>query len=323
MAEARVSIRMSFPLGVVIPTYNRADVLIRCLRHLEAQIWKNFEVVVVDDGSTDGTCRQIEEYAAYTSLSLRYVRQENSGPARARNYAVSLLKSQVCLLIGDDILVSPDFVQQHLTLHRYRPELQVVGLGLTRWNEDGQAVTPFMRWLDSGGFQFAYGDLLNGVSPTWQHFYTSNLSLKTEHLRKHPFDESFPTAAMEDMELGYRMEMRGALEVVFLPTAVAEHLHPTSIPQACRRMIGVGSAAYRFHRLWPEHHQPGSSSAFKQRLRSILMNEHWVLPALRGAAGWLTQFWCPNPLLKRVLLLHYALGYRKAAGRLASSPSNG
>ncbi len=313
---------MSFPIGVVIPTYNRADVLLRCLRHLEAQIWKDFEVVVVDDGSTDDTRRQIEAYAAQTSLQLQYRRQENSGPARARNYAISLLRSQVCLLIGDDILASPDFVQQHLTLHRNRPELQVAGLGLTRWNEDSQAVTPFMRWLDSGGFQFAYGDLLNGASPTWRHFYTSNLSLKTEHLRKHPFDESFPTAAMEDIELGYRMEMQGELEIVFLPTAVAEHLHPTGIPQACRRMVGVGSAAYRFHKLWPEHYRLVSSSALKRRIRSVLTNERWMLPTLRSAAGLLTQFWCPNPLLKRVLWLHYSLGYRKAVATLPSSLSN-
>lgn len=309
--------KTSFPLGVVIPTYNRADVLLRCLRHLEAQTWSNFEVIVVDDGSTDDTRRQIEIYATQTSLSLRYLHQENSGPARARNYAISLLRSEICLLIGDDILASPDFVQQHLTLHRHHAELQVVGLGLTRWNEDGQVVTPFMRWLDSGGVQFAYAALLNGVPPTWKHFYTSNLSLKTEQLRNYPFDERFPAAAMEDIELGYRMQAQGTLEIVFLPAAIAEHLHPTSIPQACRRMIGVGSASHQFYKLWPEHRRPGSSSALKRGIRSILTDERWVLPALRSAADLLTRFWCPNPLLKGVLALHHILGYRKA-GTLSS-----
>ena len=195
----------SHPIGVVVPTYNRPDVLRLCLRHLERQTWTDFEVVVVDDGSSPATREAVEAHAAAGPLALRFVRQENSGPARARNLAVSLLRSEVCLLIGDDILAHPELVERHLALHRRDPRPHVAGLGWTRWSESGQTVTPFMRWLDADGLQFAYGDLLRGAAPTWRHFYTSNLSLKTGQLRKHPFNESFRKAAMEDMELAYRM----------------------------------------------------------------------------------------------------------------------
>ena len=302
-----------YPIGVVIPTYNRPDVLRLCLERLEQQTWKDFEVLVVDDGSADATGAVLKEYDAGSPLTLRCVRQENSGPARARNLAASLLHSEVCLLIGDDILASPHFVEEHLAFHRQNPSLKAAALGLTRWCEQGQTVTPFMRWLDTDGVQFAYGALLNGAPPTWRHFYTSNLSLKTDLLRGNRFDESFHAYGMEDMELGYRLDRQHMLGLKFLPNAVAEHIHPTTVEQACRRMLAVGAAAHRLHQIWPELEPPPPSTGPRARLRSFLGDATLILPALRRAAALATRFRCPNPFLLKVLLLHFATGYRKAA----------
>ena len=143
------------PIGVVIPTYNRSTVLLSCLRRLEHQTYPDFEVVIVDDGSTQPVEKMLEEYARESRLRISYLRQENSGPARARNAAIAALQTPICLMIGDDILVSPGFVSSHLELHRKRPEANVAGLGLTRWSESEQQVTKFMRWLDETGIQFA------------------------------------------------------------------------------------------------------------------------------------------------------------------------
>ncbi len=315
--------RDAFPIGVIIPTYNRSDVLIECLKCLEAQTWKDFEVVVVDDGSTDDTLQRLEEYSAGTPLALRVMRQQNSGPARARNKAAAVLRSGVCLIIGDDILATPSLVEAHLALHRARPERPIAGLGYTRWSSAGQQVTPFMRWLDTSGVQFAYGDLLAGIAPTWHHFYSSNLSLKTSHLRANPFHEGFRKAAMEDSELGYRLYRQNALEIVFLREAVADHLHPTTVRQACRRMIGVGESAYVFEQLWPEHRRQPPRGFLKRTLRSLLLDGRWLLPRLSDAAAWATQMRCPNPLLTRVLSLHNTLGYTRAARRARRAPQTG
>jgi GT2 family glycosyltransferase len=235
-----------YPLAVVIPTYNRAYVLMQCLKHLEDQNCKDFEVVIVDDGSTDTTPVRMEAYLRSTPLAIRYTCQENGGPARARNHAISMVEAPIALLIGDDIFASPALVAEHLQLHQKRPAESVAGLGLSRWSEKGQSVTPFMQWLDSDGVQFDYGPLLRGKSPDWADFYTSNLSLKTKVLKEFPFDETFPYAAMEDMELACRIEARNGLEMVFLPEALAHHLHPTTFAQACRRMVMVGESTAHF-----------------------------------------------------------------------------
>ena len=59
-----------------------------------------------------------------------------------------------------------------------------------------------MHWLEKSPMQFAYEDLRAGIAADWRHFYTSNLSVKTELLRKFTFNENFPYAAMEDNEVG-------------------------------------------------------------------------------------------------------------------------
>lgn len=296
------------PICIVIPTYNRSQALGICLEHLEKQTWSNFEVIVVDDGSTDTTPQQMEQYLSKSALHVRYFRQENCGPARARNFAISMTQSPLCLIIGDDIFASPDFVKIHFQFHQENPHCYMAGLGLTRWSESGQIITPFMRWLDESGTQFSYHDLLAGVTPSWKHFYTSNLSLKTQVLRENPFNETFSKAAVEDLELGYRLEVQYRLKLVFLPEALADHLHPTSFRQACKRMYNVGVSMQMFHRLWPEH-RPIFRQTYRGTARDFLFRNQWLLPPVISLADALTQFWCPNPLMRHVLAYHFAAGY--------------
>jgi glycosyltransferase involved in cell wall biosynthesis len=310
-----------YPIGVVIPTYNRPEALLTCLQHLEKQTWRNFEVVVVNDGSTDRTPQFLEEYQLTTPLNFRYLNQKNSGPACARNRAICILQSEVCVLIGDDIFPSPDFVLKHFELHQQRPEINVAGLGLTRWSDSGQTVTPFMRWLEEDGVQFANNDLLSGIPPTWRHFYTSNLSVKTQLLRENPFNELFTRAAAEDMELGYRLEQFHSLQIAFIRDALAHHLHPTSFRQACKRNITVGSSFRLFHKLWPEtaaEDLPRSSS-IKRMLRNGISKSPILLGALTMIAETLTAIRCPNPLMRNVLSCYFNLGYQDGNLRVKKS----
>lgn len=300
-------------IGITIPTFNRSDVILQCLGHLERQSFTNFEVVVVDDGSSDQTPRLLEEYAVQTPLRFRYVRQQNAGPASARNHAISLLTASFFLMIGDDIMAGPDLVRKHLNFHQHNPDRAAFAIGYTRWSQEGQTVTPFMRWLEEKSpLQFAYSDLLRGVQPSWQHFYTSNLSGKTDVLRTHRFAESFRYASMEDIELGYRLARRNELDVHFLPGAVAEHIHPTDVGLSCRRMITVGHATDEFWRVWPEREPAEPEMRWKARLRRSMLERGIGLRALRYATATLTRFRCPNVLLTRALMLHFEAGLRQA-----------
>jgi glycosyltransferase involved in cell wall biosynthesis len=311
-----------YPIGVIIPTFNRPDALRVCLQHLEQQSWKDFEVVVVDDGSTDSTPQFLEEYQQTTPLNFRFLRQDNRGPACARNLAIAVLGAPICLMIGDDIFASPSFVFRHLELHRQRPEMHAASLGLTRWSDSGQRVTPFMRWLEECGVQFGYKELLQGARPTWRHFYTSNLSLKTQVLRENPFNELFTKAAAEDIELGYRLDRQSCLEIIFIKDAVADHLHPTSFRQACKRNIAVGSSVRLFHEIWPEASPPSRNwrSQFNRVLKQAILKTPFILWSLTMLAELATMVWCPNPIMRGVLECYFALGYRGIGGTNKKPP---
>jgi hypothetical protein len=309
-----VNTAQNCPLAVtvVIPTYNRSDTLISCLEHLEKQSFTDFEVILVDDGSTDATPQLIREFVLHTRLHLCSIRQENSGPARARNAAIARARAPICLLIGDDIFATPDFVKTHLELHRQRPEMEVAGLGLTRWTDEGQQVTKFMRWLEDDGVQFFYGELLRGVRPTWRHFYTSNLSVKTDLLRRFPSNEAFPTLALEDIELGYRIHKQHGLELAFLPQALAGHYHPTTVRDACRRVSRVGPSERYFCELWPEQLPP--PSPWSHRLaRAPFLSNPWLISPFTSFAEVLTRYWCPNVFMRLALSVHYWMGYKEPA----------
>lgn len=299
---------MAYPLAVVVPTYNRCDALKQCMEHLERQEWKDFEVILVDDGSIDSTEMWVRSYLERTPLVVRYLRQTNSGPARARNLAISSTEAPVTVLIGDDIFVTPHFTALHKELHAQRSEMSVVGVGLTVWEEKQQRVTPFMRWLDTHGMQFSYGELLAGAKPGWQHFYTSNLSFKTALLREFSFDESFPYAAMEDIEAACRIEANHGLDMVFLVGALAYHLHPMTFRNACRRMEKVGESTAYFHQLWPDK-LPRNPNPRAVRLGNLLERIPLAMPLLEGIASVSVNITCPNRLMNFVLGYHFDRGY--------------
>ncbi|WP_176441819.1 glycosyltransferase family 2 protein [Granulicella rosea] len=298
-------------LTVVIPTFNRVSALRTCLEHLERQSCTGFEVIVVDDGSTDDTPRFLAEYPGRTSLRLRCLRQQNNGPSRARNWAIQQAQAPVVLMIGDDIFGGPAFIETHLQFHRQHPAREDAALGLTRWSTTGQTVTPLMAWLDEGGFQFSYHDLLDGKQPGWEHFYTSNLSLKTALLRENPFHEAFTRDRwmMEDLELGYRLEHTRGLRLSFLPEALAEHLHPTTLRKTCARAFGAGLSARVFHELWPEL-KPAPSTGPRSWLAAGLHWRGWLLKPMTWVTERVTRLRCPNPLLRPLLRMYAARGYR-------------
>jgi GT2 family glycosyltransferase len=307
-------------ISIIIPTFNRSSALRWCLEHLELQTFRNFEVIVVDDGSTDDTAEAVALYKARSAMEITYVCQGNAGPAKARNTAIRLARSPICVFIGDDILCTPQFAELHHELHRKKPDEATCGLGLTQWDCVRQKLTPFMKFFER--IQFAYSDLESGAAPDWRYFYTSNLSVKTTLLQRYLFNERFPKAAMEDMELAYRISQSEDLKIDFLPRALAFHYHPTTLKQACRRSITVGWSTHLFEECWPEA-QILSRSPIKKAIKQTVGFTPLRL-AMTSVLSWMASFYC-NASLTGVLLASYAqIGYNKRAAetRLKQQPKS-
>jgi glycosyltransferase involved in cell wall biosynthesis len=239
-------------ISVVIPTYNRWETLARCLRALQEQETGrgSFEVVVVDDGSTDRTAEFLAQASARNTHRLRYARQANSGPAVARNAGVALARAPIVLLMDDDVLARPGLLREHLDWHRGHPDPRMVLLGHVAWSDEVE-VTPFMRFIDSNGMQFGYGQIRDGDRVDFRYAYACNLSLKRELLLRQPFDSRFPWASYEDVELGYRLEREG-VELYYDRRADASHYRTVTFQQFLRRTARTGASLRLLHGMHPE-----------------------------------------------------------------------
>ncbi len=243
-------------VSVVIPTFDRLAELKRTLAALELQRARlpfGVEVVVVDDGSRDGTNAFLREWATRTP-GAKALSQENSGPARARNRGAAAAEGEIVLFLGDDTVPEPGFLSAHEKAHRLGGSGPLAVLGYTTWDEERMRVTPFLTHLNENGTQFGYAIIPDPDDVPFNFFYTSNVSLpRGTFLVLGGFDEEFPHAAWEDVEFAYRATRADpALRMVYRPTARTRHNHPTDMASFRRRQKKAGEAAATFARKHPE-----------------------------------------------------------------------
>jgi hypothetical protein len=290
-------------ISVVIPTRDRCEALMRTLDRLDAQDAPDeaVELIVVDNGSSDGTVEALSSRARVKMLS-----EPRPGPAAARNRGVEAAGGDVILLLGDDMApAGDDVISGHIRLHELRPEPEYGVLGRATWWPERE-ITPFMHWLEHGGPQFGFDTLAAGPVAPAEHLYTAHLSLKRALLAAEPFDERFPYAAVEDTELGVRLQGRG-LELDYHPELLVHHDHPTDVWGFAARMARVGSSARLLHELHPEDRS------------APLPRPAWWWPAYpaAGAAAAATLRATsgrgPVRAWSMLLMSRYAKGYRAAA----------
>ncbi len=206
--------------SIVIPTYNRLPILEKCLRALEHQIIPadspiaGYEIVVVDDGSTDRTVEWLQTHQ--TELPhVRLFQQDHQGPSAARNLGVQEAKGDTIIFIDSDLVVLEGFLQAHAT-----------------------ALTEGAKELGTDRL-FTYGSVINTCNfdaPTSEpfkitdysraYFATGNVAIDRKWLEQAGlFDTRFQLYGWEDLELGVRLKQLG-LKLIKCPEAVGYHWHP-------------------------------------------------------------------------------------------------
>lgn len=237
-------------ISAVLCTYNRAALLHRALQGLVTQTLpvSQFEVILVDDGSTDDTSAVVEAFRR--QLPLQVIQQPNAGLAAAKNRGLDAASAPLLLFIDDDDLMDPDCLGQHLESHRQHPQPQVAVLGYTDLAAE-VAADPLMRYVTGpAGLLFSYRSIEQGQLLDYRHFWGGRSSCKREFLLRHGrFDPVFRFGA-EDIELGYRLAGQG-LQVLFNKAAVSHMLRRLDFDQFCRRSEAQGRSNRAFARLHP------------------------------------------------------------------------
>jgi len=252
-------------ISVVIPTRNRAALLEESLASLAAQegVDGRFEVVVVDDGSTDDTAAVCRRWS--DRLSLVQIESPAAGISAAKNLGIDAAAAPLLFFFDDDDVAAPDLLARHLAAHRRHPLELAAVLGYTDW-APRLAVTEVMRYItDVGCYLFCYPRLHDGHVYDYRFFWGGRASCKRSLLvEAGGFRPEF-TFGSEDIEAGYRMsqmlayrrrwpqagpDATGAtnaeLRVVYESRARQHVIRPITYDEFCRRCERQGRSQWQF-----------------------------------------------------------------------------
>ncbi|MEM7799398.1 MAG: glycosyltransferase family 2 protein [Chloroflexota bacterium] len=206
-------------LSVIVPTYNRLERLKLVLSSIENQTLPNeyFELIVVSDGSTDGTFEFLSSWS--TPLNFKFVQQENQGVAVTRNTGIEQASGEYILFVDDDVVPADNLLEAHLSTHDAHPnDIIVIGPML---NPEDFELQPWVAWEQAMLYKQYQAMLDKEWEPTARQFYTGNTSLRRHYLEiTGGFDPTFRRA--EDIELAYRLANLG-LKFVFNEDAIGSH----------------------------------------------------------------------------------------------------
>lgn len=206
--------------SIVIPTYNRKPILTKCLKALENQkfaphsVIKDYEIVVVDDGSTDGTLDYLQANAEQFPHVITFA-QNHQGPAAARNLGVEKAQGDTIIFIDSDLVVTENFLEAH-----------AAGLAQGKQQGYGDRVFTYGWVINTCNFDNPTSEPYKVTDFSAAYFATGNVAIARHWLIEAGlFDTGFQLYGWEDLELGVRLKKLG-LKLIKCPEAVGYHWHP-------------------------------------------------------------------------------------------------
>lgn len=262
-------------VSVIIPSYNRPGALEACLNgfcRVEAPfVW---ELIIVDDGSPTPLASLLK--AKFSALPLCWIRQENAGPASARNTGARAANGRFLLFTDDDCIPHFSWLREitaSLTAHPY----SLVG---------GRTVNALTENIYAEASQLLVSYVYDYFAERENRFFTSNNFGMAKQLfwRTGGFDETMPLAAGEDRDLCDRWRATG-LNLRYAPGAIIAHYHALTLGTFWQQHVNYGRGARQYHARRASREQ-----------RNIRVEPLWFYTGLI-AAGWRT------PPLHRALKL--------------------
>lgn len=226
--------------SVIVPTHERRRTVVRNIRALDRQTFRDFEAIVVVDGSTDGTAQALRELDV--SFTLTVIEQPNKGVAAARIAGTAAAGGEILLYIDDDMEADPEMLTEHqrshdegfdyvlgdLPLHPDSPR------NLLSWGVGYWARTRRER-LEAAGNELGLDDLLTGqMSVSRQAFE-----------RVGGFDAGFTKedglVPSGDVDFGYRI-LKAGFRATFNPKAISYQYYDVDPGEYLSRAYDIGSS---------------------------------------------------------------------------------
>ena len=273
-------------VSVIIPAHNAAHTIEECLQAALSQenIDFKYEVILVDDGSTDATAEIAER------MGVTVIHQENAGPGAARNAGVKASRGEILAFTDSDCAPAPRWLQ-----HLIRPfdDPLVVGVKGTYCTRQTGLVPRFVQQE----YEFKYQRLARQETIDFIDTYSAAYR-RAPFVANGGFEAALPAA--QDAELSFRLARKG-YKLVFAPDAVVFHWHGKTIWKYARRKFRYGYWRYFMTRWLPEKALSNSHTPSTMYWQIILLG------LALGVLLPLTFFWLPAGwLLLSALLVFFA-----------------
>src|SRR5450759_309898 len=282
-------------ISVIIPVYNSITTLPACLKALAHQTLLPDEVIVVDDGSSDGTVDSAQQ------AGVKVILQMHQGPAAARNLGAQQANGDVILFTDSDCEPDAEWVAR-MTAPFCDP--QVMGAkGTYRTRQVGLVPRFVQQEYESKYYRMAKQPSIDFID-TYSAAYRREVFLQNEG-----FDPAFPVPSVEDQEFSFRLARKG-YRLVFAAQASVYHQHDLNLWEYVRRKVGIGYWKAFMLRWLPEKAFSDSHTLPSQRWQILLlglaifaigMSFIWPLALWLALAGLLFFFATAIPFLVQVL----------------------
>lgn len=264
-------------ISVVIPTYNRLPILQKSILALENQELtdnkiSDYEIVIVDDGSTDETLN----WLAVNEIQLPHVKifqQNHQGAAAARNFGVEKAQGDTIVFIDSDLVVTEKFLQCHAD-----------ALARGKQNLNSDRLFTYGAVINTNNFDNPTSEPYKITDFSAAYFATGNVAIARKWLEKAGlFDTSFQLYGWEDLELGVRLKKLD-LQLIKCPEAMGYHWHPAfnlkQIPKMIEQEIQRGQMGVVFY---------GKHPTFDVKMMIQMTILHRILWGLLSLGGKLNE----------------------------------
>lgn len=245
--------------SVIVPAFNAQNTIGRCLAGLSLQTLppQEYEIIVVDDGSTDVTAQLVTSFhiARCTLMSIPH-----AGAASARNRGASVANGDILLFTDADCEPQPDWMEKMLAAFDDPNVAGAKGIYRTRQR---QSIARFVQ-LE---YEEKYTRMRRARTIDFIDTYSAAYR-RSIFLGNHGFDESFPTASVEDQEFSFRLAAQGQ-KMIFVLDAVVFHEHAASLRAYLQRKFWIGYYKVRVHTLHPDKLLHDSHTPLLQKLQTI------------------------------------------------------
>jgi len=272
----------------------------------------SYEVLVCNPGEDIDWDAMLTEAGVRRETGTPTIRRLEADPsggrAAALNRGIRVATGYIVVLLADDFVPVPNFLEEHRASHRADPRTHLAAVGPAIFPPEIRS-DPFARWIEDSGVLFGarLADEPNALPEGF--FYGANVSLKRRFLLDDQlFDERLPRHAWDDYELGRRLFARG-MEVTYLPGALAWHEHPITLQERRQTMRWAGEAAAIYDEIYPAPHPWATGTDPCESTFELMVGAQWARGRhfLTRSEAHRIRYW------ERTLRRSFISGYRSVA----------